>query len=145
MSRYSALLEIVRSLTHERDTVVSDRAAALAPFDRRLVEIDEQMIVACREVAGMGSAPDGDDEETISNESEMRGPAATTDHKLTKADQIVNMLTENALLDYGKAAMELHGEDTDVTRGRVSSTLSTLQKEGRIQRLGRNRWKVVAR
>jgi len=140
----STALESVRQLTRERDSVVADKAKAVAPFDRRLAEIDEQMIVACREVAGLGGTPDVADEEVSGDPAEVSGPV--TDGKMMrKADRLMHMIAETQQLDYGKVATELYGEDSEKSRARLSSMLSTLHTEGRIRRLGRNRWEVVAR
>jgi hypothetical protein len=57
---------------------------------------------------------------------------------------IVNMIRESDVIDYRRLAVQLYGVDTAKTRGRARNSVYSWCTLGKIKRLGRRRWGIVA-
>lgn len=120
----------VRRLLDERDTLTKQRNA----LDQRIAAIDAEIVGGWH-----GNAP------TSSASANSQRSSSEDDGDASNLDTLVEMIrAAGGELDYGTAAKALHGEDTDVTRKRIRSSLGYLSRKERIRNISRNRWEVLS-
>lgn len=132
------------ALVHERDALVEERARLVSDLDRKIAVIDAQL-------DGLGQKSSSANRHTLTSNGQVvdslpmprlfvRVPA---DAETRKTDQVLAMIEANPQLDYGEVCAAVYKEDTEATRKRLRSLLSSMVTANKIRNVGRNTWEVV--
>lgn len=126
--------QTVISLVLKREDLLRRRAEIDLDIEQTTAEIEQ--VVAGRTTQNGTNVQRGVKTDDVDTGDEDEQPSSNL-------SRLIMMLTQSSSLDYGKAAIELYGEDSEITRKRVRSGLGYLQRKNKIRRTNRGEWEVI--